>query len=118
MILKSFLTGFTAYVLTVIYNLLQGSSLKIVFINGIKFLFTITFLALVFQMIFFHFSSDSSSDSEAIGAENGDKNQKRNKDKESEAAKDNKGENNFNPDKFSEDFSPLNPPEIEEHNEQ
>jgi len=113
MILKSFLAGFAAYVLAVIYNLLQGSSLKIVFINGIKFLFTVTLLTLVFQMIFYYLSSDSNSDAGTDEAEAGAENHKKNEAEESEIDADSKSETEFNSDEFSEDFSPFNPPEIE-----
>lgn len=113
MILKSFLAGFAAYVLAVIYNLLQGSSLKIVFINGIKFLFTVTLLILVFQMIFYHFSSDSNHDAGEADAGEVIENQQKNEAEESEVDADSKSETEFNSDEFSEDFSPFNPPEIE-----
>lgn len=117
MILKSFVAGFTAYVLAVIYNLIQGSSLKFVFINGIKFLFTITLLALVFQMILFHFSSsseaDTDTDTDSEEADSANSKEKKDETEESEAANNNQIENDFTADEFNEDFSPFNPPEIE-----
>lgn len=104
MIFKSFLIGFTAYVFAVIYNLLEAQSLKIVFINGIKFLFTVTIIAFGVQLIFSYFSSKETDTSlSAVEKSQPEKNQVNSSDKEQKIEKS----------EAKEEFSPLNPPEIE-----
>lgn len=106
MTLKSFLSGFIAYVLAVVYSLLQGSSLKVVFLTGIKYLFAVTIIAFIFQLIFLYFSSQAAVNSEQ---ETNKTEQKAEKDQKADQSENQETER----DEFTEDFSPLNPPEIE-----
>ena len=95
MIFNSFLAGFISYVIALIYNLLSGNNLETVFLNGLKYLFLVPVLALLVQLsIYFIKTQSNNSDSDDKDEE------ENNKEKEETKA-------------TAEDFSPLNPPEIE-----
>lgn len=99
MIFKSFLAGFISYVAAIIYNLLNSNNLETVFLSGIKYLFLVPFLALFVQLSIY-FIKKQLNNTVANKRKENNINKKESMEKtESTTA--------------AEDFSPLNPPEIE-----
>jgi len=93
MIFKSFLAGFISYVVAIIYNLLMGHNLETVFLSGIKYLFFVPILAFLVLLSIYFIKTQSNN------TPNNEKEEDNNKTEESTETAD--------------DFSPLNPPEIE-----
>lgn len=95
MILHSLLAGFISYVVAIIYNLLMGSNLERVFLSGIKYLFLVPILALLVQLSIY-FIKTQANNTDNIEQEEEKENNKTEESTET-----------------ADDFSPLNPPEIE-----
>ncbi len=96
MIFNSFLAGFISYVMAIIYNLLIANNLERVFFSGIKYLFLVSILTLLIQLSIY-FIKTQSNDNDSSEQEEDNNNNKKAKESEDK----------------NEDFSPLNPPEIE-----